>query len=72
MHVQLKGKGNNFYMLFDSDIQDNNLRAYINMIKCSSLMFFDMPAWYAWGHKQRIFDMPYKHYHSHQTNQRGL
>ena len=52
IHVQLEGKGNNFCMLFDSDIQDNNM----NMIKCSPLMLFDMPACHAWAHKQRIFD----------------
>ena len=63
VHVHLEGKGNNFCMLFDSDIQDNNLQAYMNMIKCSPLVFFDMPACHAWAHKQRSFDTPYKHYY---------
>ena len=52
----------NFCMLFDSDIQDNNLQVYMNMIKCSPLVLFDMPACHAWAHKQIIFDTPYKHY----------
>ena len=63
IHVQLEGKGNNFCMLFDSDIQDNNLLAYMSMIKCSLLMLSDTPACHAWEHKQRIFDTPYKHYY---------
>ena len=55
-------------MLFD--IQDNNLQAYMNMIKCSPLMLFGMPVCPAWAHKQRIFDTPYKHYYLHRTDQR--
>ena len=65
MHVQLEGKGNNFCMLLDSDIQDNNLQAYMTMIKCSPYMLFEMPLCHAWAHKQRIFDTPYKHYYLH-------
>ena len=72
IHVQLEGKGNNFCMLFDSDIEDNNLWAYMNMIKCSPFMLFYMPACHAWAHKQRIFDTLLKHYYLHQTDQRGL
>ena len=44
-------------------VTHNNLWAYINMIKCSPFMLFDMPACHAWAHKQRIFDTPYKHYY---------
>ena len=43
-------------MLFDSDIQDNNMWAYMNMIKCLPLLLFDAPACHALAHKQRIFD----------------
>ena len=39
-------------MLFDSDIQDNNLQAYMNMIKYLPLMLFDMPACHAWAHRE--------------------
>ena len=59
-------------MLFDSDIQDNNFWADMNMIKCSPLVLFDMPTCYTWAHKQRIFDIPLKHYYLCQTDQRGL
>ena len=58
IHVQLEGKGNNFCVLFDSDIQDNNLQAYMNMIKCSPLMLFDMPACLH-GHTNREFLTPH-------------
>ena len=72
IHVQLEGKGNNFCLLFDSNIQDNNLRAYMNMIKYWALVLFDMPACHAWAHKQRIFDTPLKHYSLRLTDQKGL
>ena len=49
IHVQLEGKENNFCMLFESDFQDNNLHAYMNMIKCSPLILFNMPACHAWA-----------------------
>ena len=52
IHVQLEGKGNNFCTLFDSDIQDNNLWAYMSMIKCLPLMLFDMPSCHAWAHRE--------------------
>ena len=39
-------------MLFGSDIQDNNLQAYKNMIKCLPLVLFDMPACHAWAHRE--------------------
>ena len=41
-------------MLFDSDIQDNNLWAYMNVIKCLPLMLFDMPACHAWAHRELL------------------
>ena len=72
IHVQLEGKGNNFCMLFDSNVQDHILWAYMNMIKCRAKVLFDMHACYGWAHKQRIFDPPLKHYYLHQTDQKGL
>ena len=65
IHVQLEGKGYNFSMLFDLDIQVNNLCTYMNVMKCAPLMLFDMPACHVWEHKQRIFNTPYKHYYLH-------
>ena len=63
MQVQFKSKGNSLRCCLTKIFRlIKNLRVYMNMIKCSALMLFDMLACHVWAHQHKNFDTLYKHY----------